>query len=969
VGEPSQGGGNPRPRATSQPQSASSSGATSEATLPRRRAGAEGELVRLGLRFYDAGFNVVPVDGKRPLTSWGHDRRIERGRLEELLRRASGVAVVGGPENPLRPFHLVLVDVDKPSALERYPTLRELVSKTVVWRTGPRCPRCEGKDLEVLEPGRRFRCRGCGTEFSTEETRRGLGLLVGVGPEAVERYLGGTVRGGDVELLARNYQLIPPSLHPSGVRYEWVKPIDFGSPNYGIYVLADAELERLLSELGVFRGPAEVGAGAEGRPEEAGGGLRELSDGDILRVKDLLEDAYRSGVRQYIWLFLSGWGAKAGVSPVSIARILRMLYEESDDTDPIRTRASAIVYSYRKAGVDLEPYAAELEAVLGVKPYGLEREIREEEVKGRTGLQEVLEEVLGEERALEVIKELSEVFQVASPFRDSIIEILDYEKQLYAVANLRKLVVVRARRSENRLVYRERVVVGAPTEVVVYVNPIGGVTKYQVRWETATRPRPLVVGPCLLEEIIDRLRAEGLVLHSRLVGDVVAAVIEGFIRRGRAEVRTEIESPGFYYIDGKLVAVGYEVEESDREELRRALELLDRIATEWFGKVLDRFATVVKWWVLAPFSYAIKQVGGGFLPGLFQYGPPNTRKSTLNKIGQALWGFRYPEVTDREYEIPGSSTNNPARLEYWISRGTFPICVKEPAEVFENQATVEMIKSAIEGLIARGKYRGGSYITTPALANLSFTSNTYLPSDPSLIGKRLVVVKYSYAEALNPEREEDRVLISRFEQEILPRLNELQPVGRYVASRVFKNPELLKRAVWIGNSWLDVAEELLEEAYKSVGLELPVWLKERSVVESTTEVYEDRRELIREFLVRRVNEEYSRFVGRVLVEKPEGMETVEADMRMRLEVVLDKQLIPWLLRKGDTVYITRGIVKELERVMGDIGGLKSLAELLGWSYEKRSIRLGKRVESNYFVIVELEDLVRFLSPDLEEVGS
>jgi hypothetical protein len=74
-------------------------------------------------------------------------------------------------------------------------------------------------------------------------------------------------------------------------------------------------------------------------------------------------------------------------------------------------------------------------------------------------------------------------------------------------------------------------------------------------------------------------------------------------------------------------------------------------------------------------------------------------------------------------------------------------------------------------------------------------------------------------------------------------------------------------------------------------------------------------------------------------------------MRMRLEVVLDKQLIPWLLRKGDTVYITKGIVKELERVVGDIGGLKSLAELLGWGYDKKSIRLGKKVVNNMIFIL------------------
>jgi hypothetical protein len=944
VGEPSQGGGNPRPRATSQPQSASSSGATSEATLPRRRAGAEGELVRLGLRFYDAGFNVVPVDGKRPLTSWGHDRRIERGRLEELLGRASGVAVVGGPENPLRPFHLVLVDVDRPSALERYPTLRELVSKTVVWRTGPRCPRCEGKELEVLELGRRFRCSKCGTEFGIEKAKRGLGLLVGAEAGAVERYLGGTVRGGDVELLVKNYQLVPPSRHPTGVEYEWVRPPDFRSPNYGIYTLTPTELEVLLRELGALREPAEVGTKARGRPEGAGGGLRELSDGDILKVKDLLEDAYRPGVRQYVWLFLSGWGAKAGVSPVSIARILKMLYEESGDTDPIRTRASAIVYSYRKAGVDLEPYAAEFEAVLGVKPYGLEREIREEEVKGRTGLQEILEEVLGEERALEVIKELSEVFQAASPFRDSIIEILDYERQLYAVANLRKLVVVRARRNENKLVYKERVVVGAPTEVVVYVNPIGGVTKYQVRWETATRPRPLVVGPCLLEEIIDRLRAEGLVLHSRLVNDIIPAIVEGFVRRGKAEVRTEVESPGFYYLGGRVVGVKVDARTPTKEELREALELLNELASKWFKHVQDRFSEVVRWGVVAPFTYCYKQ-RGKWVRWLYLWGPSKTGKTTLGDIVLRMWGL------DSRNVKTGASIDTPARLGYVLSQTTFPVLVNEPANALGKDEIVEMVKNAVESLIVRGKYQRGSYIDIPALAPIIFTSNRYIPRDDALL-RRFKVLTFTYGEKIPEEKAVE------FESTVKPRLGKLKAIGDYIARRI------------VGNDLPENPEDvvkILEEAYGEAGLEVPEWLGLRH--EEVEDYAQDQREAVRVFLVERVNEEFSRFVGKVLVEKPEGVEAVprtDIDLGERVRIVVDKQLIPWIIKRveggEEYLYITTGIMKELAGVVGGTESLKSLAELLGWEYDPRwSVRESSRVTSKSVIRVSLKDFIDFLT--------
>jgi hypothetical protein len=126
--------------------------------------------------------------------------------------------------------------------------------------------------------------------------------------------------------------------------------------------------------------------------EKAEEKLRELDDSDILRIKDLLKHAYEPGARQFTWLYLSGWGARAKISPVSIAMILKMLYEDTGDIDLIKTRASTIAYSYKKAGVDLAPYAEQLKQVLGIdNVYVLEREISEKEVKGKTGLQELME--------------------------------------------------------------------------------------------------------------------------------------------------------------------------------------------------------------------------------------------------------------------------------------------------------------------------------------------------------------------------------------------------------------------------------------------------------------------------------------------------------------------------------------------------------------------------------------------------
>ena len=864
----------------------------------------------------------------------------------KLLDKATGIAIVGGFENPWKPITvLVLVDIDSPAVLEKSPLLKEVIAKSVSWKTGPRCPKCFNKHLDVIEFGKKFRCSKCSLEFSIDNAPRGLGALVTVDYNTYEKFFKGSLRLGDVEFLINNYQLIPPSLHSTGVVYEWVKPFNFNSPSLGVYTLTDTEVESLLKEVKPkLEKPVVVARVAR---------LRELSDSDIVKIKELLKPAYREGIRQFIWLYLSGWAAKAKVSPISVAKVLKMLYGETRDTDSLKTRASAIIYSYKKAGVDVDVYEKEFEDLFGIKPYGLEKEISEDVVKGKTGLQEVLEEVLGEEQALAIIKEIEDVFGTASPFRDSVFEILDYEKQLYAVANLRKLVVVRARRSGNRFVYKERVAIGAPVEVVVYVNPVGGVTKYQVRWETATRPRPLIIGPALIEEIVDRLKAEGLVTSSRLASDVITAVVEGFIRKGRAVIRTDIDAQGFFIVDEKLVAASIDVEKPSAEDLRKALELLNELAEVWFAHAKERFAAVVKWGIVAPFIFAYKQVGKWYR-WLYLFGPSDTGKTTLASIALAIWGITLP---NSRFEKTGSNIDTVARLGHVLSQTTLPILVNEPGNALNNEDVVEAIKNAVESTVARGKFYRGSYVEIPALAPLIFTSNRYLPRDDALL-KRLIVITFSFGEKVTDRANE-------FEERVKPRLGILKALGAFTASYI-----LDKYSTSFGKDHdksLDkLAVEVLEEAYRVASLEIPNWIYLE--YGSEEDVYEDVKESIRVFLVNKITEAYTRFVGKIIAENATNVKVFDRSsiaFENRVKVVLQENLIPWLILKDSNVYITTGILQELKEVVGDMS-LKSLAQLLGWVYDRFSIRIVKKVVSRYMVKVSLEDFVEFLAPKLEK---
>jgi hypothetical protein len=384
------------------------------------------KLYTEALRLYRAGYNVVPVDHeKKPLCSWSSRERVEPGKLRELLEKATGIAVIAGPENPWKPVaELIILDIDDPSVVEKSQRLRELLDSTVVWRTGPRCPKCRNKHLEALEPGRRFKCSGdvrgrpvgCGLEFTVEDAKWGLGALALVDAGVTRELLGGgTVRLGPVEILVNNYQLIPPSLHPTGVRYEWVRPPDLSQPNHGIASLWKEDLKALLEELRGLAGGSELreakpieGAEVEPKtqqpkveaearlvePEQPRAG-RALSEEELKRIRDLILEYYVPGHRDRIAFSLLGLLLKAGVSYESSRRLVELITTEAGDEEA-RQRLYLVDYHYNKRA-----------SVLGV-----------ERLKGVTGLKEELEAVLRErglgedEIARRVSETISEIYSM-----------------------------------------------------------------------------------------------------------------------------------------------------------------------------------------------------------------------------------------------------------------------------------------------------------------------------------------------------------------------------------------------------------------------------------------------------------------------------------------------------------------------------------------------------------------------------
>jgi hypothetical protein len=692
------------------------------------------------------------------------------------------------------------------------------------------------------------------------------------------------------------------------------------------------ELERRLSE-------TEVAGVRKSR-------LRVLGDNELLEIKELLKEAWVEGQRQYLALFLSGWFAKARIHPVTVAKLFRILAEERTD-DELDERLSTIYYSYKKALGHI-PELQDVDKLIeewrveGILRRNVSRAISkelEERVKGKSGVQEVLESSLGEERALEVVRRIEELLGCASPFKDSIFELLDYEKQLYAVANLRKLVIARVRRDGNKLVYKERVAPVAPTRVTVYVNPLGGLNyKYEVIFEGKTLLKPLKVGPAPIQDIVARLRAEGLVYNKRLIEDVINAVIQGYMRKGKAEIKEEIEAPGFYLIDNNIVVVRWKPREISKEELKETLELLNELANSWFNHSRERFATIIKWGVVAPFSYILKQKGK-WLPWLYLYGASYTGKTTLGEIILAMWGL------GPAHRKSGSSIDTVPRLGYVLSQSTFPILINEPGGAIYREDVIEVMKSAIESTIARGKYVKGSYTEIPSLAPLIMTSNKSLPKDDALL-RRLLVIKFTYGERIAPNR------ASEFDDSVKPRLDKLSTIGYWISKQILENPQLFDLEP------MELAKKLLTKAYEEVGIKAPDWVN--LTYETEENIYDDIKETIKSYLIKRINDEYNKFVGKVMVESSEGIRYIsrqELSFEERVRIVLESKLLPWVTLKDDYVIFTTDFAREIRNLVGDIGGLKSIAELLSWEYGV--FRIGKKTLRG--ARVNLREFIDFLT--------
>lgn len=570
---------------------------------------------------------------------------------------------------------------------------------------------------------------------------------------------------------------------------------------------------------------------------------------------------------------------------------------------------------------------------------------------------DVIEMDFGEKESKKLWKQLLR-FVKRPRYEGTICSDIGSDEQVIIDPIQKKIKHVSVNIKNNRDMSKEKTIVEVyPKELTVYDSPLEDEPrKFEVLWDTALKDRPFRKGPKLMEELIMDLEEEGYVIGHRHVKDVLPAALNAYIREGLATIKTEIETPGFFY-DGKeqkILNIKYDIEKPPKEEIEQAISILEELAG-WFEGQETKLATVFKWGLVAPFIFARKQLGS-WIPWLYLYGKAQSGKTTMAMMVIYMWDKPTPDNS-----MNGGSFDTVARVGNRLSQSTFPLVINEPAGAFSRVSVVEVLKSAVESTSCRGKYEGRSYRTIPSYAPVAFTANHYIPDDDALM-RRLYLLTFTHNEAKAKDVADKFEDAFQIKSQTNCKFNAFKAITQVASQELMGEPDMLDM------DWKELANSLLIRIYSDVGKRPPEWLLGWSKSETMADLDEEHREDVRIFLLNEIN----RAFGRVQVMDEEYrpvQEKFDSDpnvkkvdhFKARVWTVINERLVPWMIpynvHDTDYVCLTIGFKKELHKELKICQPLKGVAELMGWDYQAVRIPNPQKV-----IKVSFKKFMDFLYP-------
>jgi hypothetical protein len=147
---------------------------------------------------------------------------------------------------------------------------------------------------------------------------------------------------------------------------------------------------------------------------------------------------------------------------------------------------------------------------------------------------------------------------------------------------------------------------------------------YTIKFRTAKGDR-FTLSYMTLSEIFAELDTMALVVAPAGAEEALNTIVNSFRNFDKIKVKTEVRSPGFYLIKGKIKAYNtLQHPMPSKQQIQEWIEFVDNVLyLKFFNTRPELLPTFIKWGVMAPFSFIIKQLKAPFMPALFSYGSAN----------------------------------------------------------------------------------------------------------------------------------------------------------------------------------------------------------------------------------------------------------------------------------------------------------------------------------------------------------
>jgi Bifunctional DNA primase/polymerase, N-terminal len=745
------------------------------------------------------------------------------------------------------------------------------------------------------------------------------------------------------------YVISPPSIHPSGNRYELLSD--------NLITLSKEEIIELLCALDHLNSHSDNNNSHHENNDDISETVSspssiKLDEDKVTAIAQSLKRCYFKGNRDDIVFALSGYLYRHYIDERSVLDILGLLGEQDEQKQDRmevvrrtynRSRNSSKVSGYRRF-LDLlssicgkneaKDMLSEINKVIkeaGVEQ-GFEVPASGKDQDNKWNSFSIEDQLLPDVRA-ELSRHVYK-FTCLSPPRLTIAHSND-KKIFHAYIKNRK------NEEENSppmqyMKLTDVIIDAIPKNVIIYDNsPVGSDKnrKLEIQFESRSTKRSFTAGPGTINSIIDELQNRNMVIKRSAALDALTAIVGAFERDDKAIINDNVTTSGYYLVGDKLCA--YDVTQNiaswpEQSQVVLCTNILDDLAEKKY-KNKDIFPTIIKWAIVAPFSYALKGVdNNNWMPWLQPYGVTKSGKSTLGVIVLAVWR-KHTNGDKKDHQLGFNNIDSVARLGNAISKSTYPVLVNEIGGLSNERyyVIIEMIKHAVENQNARGKFVDGSYNNVPALSPFILTSNVVPPADPAY-RRRVLLIHFTREETHDSKEAEE------FRKWLSERIDALGVLGDFAAKYLIENSDLLR-----AKQWEDIAKTVLMELYKAAGAEhSPYWLnylvEQNPVEESNEETHFE----LRAFFMDVITNTYSRHI-KTLTSSQDAI--LDLTFASRLDFCLNNELVPFLhqhvnRKSQQEIAITADVFSELKkRKIENITHLRDLGNELGFEYCQRRI--------------------------------